>query len=146
MNLLMSLRIAGLRATPQRQFVLEALEDLQHATPTEIAIAIQAHSPSINLSTIYRTLDHLEEAGIVSRAFLIGTVPHYFLHGRGLHLVCTSCAFIECVPATPMKSSVKAVRRQHGFTVDLADVVLRGACTLCSGAAQTEPHHTSRVA
>jgi len=137
MTILMSLRAAGLRATPQRQFVLEALEDLQHATPTEIATAIQQHAPSINHSTIYRTLDHLEEAGIVSRAILLGTVPHYFLHGRGLHLVCTSCSFIECVPATAMKASAATVRQQHGFAVDLADVVLRGACALCVNAPKT---------
>lgn len=137
MTILMSLRAAGLRATPQRQFVLEALEELQHATPTEIATAIQQHAPSINHSTIYRTLDHLEEAGIVSRAILLGTVPHYFLHGRGLHLVCTTCSFIECVPATAMKASAATVRQQHGFAVDLADVVLRGTCALCVNAPKT---------
>lgn len=140
MTVLMSLRSAGLRATPQRQFVPEALEDLQHATPTEIATTIQQHSPSINHSTIYRTLDHLEEAGIVSRAILLGTVPHYFLHGRGLHLVCTTCAFIECVPATAIKTAAKAVSEQRGFTVDLADVVLRGTCALCqNGSHATAP-------
>lgn len=134
MTILMSLRSAGLRATPQRQFVLEALEDLQHATPAEIATAVRQHAPSINHSTIYRTLDHLEEAGIVSRAILLGTVPHYFLHGRGLHLVCTTCSFIECVPATALKSSAKTVHEQHGFAVDPADIVLRGACALCLNA------------
>ena len=136
MTVLMSLRNAGLRATPQRQFILEALEDLQHATPAEIAATIQQHSPSINQSTIYRTLDHLEEAGIVSRAILLGTVPHYFLHGRGLHLVCTRCTFIECVPATAMKASATAVSDQHGFAVDLSDIVLRGACALCQNGSQ----------
>jgi len=142
----MSLRSAGLRATPQRQFVLEALEVLQHATPTEIAAAIQQHAPSINHSTIYRTLDHLEEAGIVSRAILLGTVPHYFLHGRGLHLVCTTCSFIECVSATAMKASATTVRNQHGFAVDLADIVLRGACALCQSAPRAGATATARVA
>lgn len=131
-----SLRTAGLRATPQRQIVLETLEDLQHATPTEIAATIRQHSPRINHSTIYRTLDNLEEAGIVSRAFLLGTVPHYFLHGRGLHLVCTSCAFIECVPATAMKASATSVRDEPGFAVDRADFARRGACALRLGAFQ----------
>jgi len=138
MTVLMSLRSAGLRATCQRQYVLEALEDLQHATPLEIATAIQQHSPSINQSTVYRTLDHLEAAGIVSRAILLGTVPHFFLHGRGLHLVCTSCAFIECVSATAMKASVTTIRDQHGFAVDLGDIVLHGACALCQSAPQAE--------
>ncbi len=146
MTVLMSLRAAGLRATPQRQFVLEALEDLQHATPTEIAATIQQHAPSINHSTIYRTLDHLEEAGIVTRAILLGTVPHYFLHGRGLHLVCTTCSFIECVPATNMKASAQAVRQHHGFAVDLADTVLRGACALCQSAPRAGATATAHVA
>ena len=134
MTWITSLRTAGLRATPQRQFVLETLEELQHATPTDLAAAIQEQSPSINLSTIYRTLDHLEEAGLVSRAFLVGAVPHYFLHRRGLHLVCTTCAFIESVPTTAMRASAAEVRSQHGFSVDLADIVLRGACALCQSA------------
>lgn len=39
----------GLRVTPQRQLVLEAVDRLGHATPDEICAEVQRIAPGVNL-------------------------------------------------------------------------------------------------
>ena len=42
----------GLRLTPQRELVLQAVRDLDHATPEEVLNKIHETHPGINLSTV----------------------------------------------------------------------------------------------
>ena len=130
-----TLRNAGLRATPQRQLVLEAIEDLDHATPAQIMTQIQHTFPTTNLSTVYRTLEVLEDAGIVTHAILTQPAPMYFLHADDLHLVCEVCKSIACVDKSSIGGMPRQVHAVHGFTVDPGYLVLRGACATCQRAA-----------
>ena len=60
------LRDQGYRITPQRQLVLEAVNTLGHATPEELLSEVQKTAAAVNLSTIYRTLEVLEQVGLVT--------------------------------------------------------------------------------
>ena len=71
------LRARGYRVTPQRQLVLEAVARLDHATPEEIGAQVQQTARGVNISTIYRTLELLEQ---------IGMVTHTHLRARRAHL------------------------------------------------------------
>src|SRR6476469_8500777 len=64
------LRARGYRVTPQRQLVLEAVARLDHATPEEIGAQVQQTARGVNISTIYRTLELLEQIGMVTRTHL----------------------------------------------------------------------------
>src|SRR5215475_12696876 len=55
------LRARGYRVTPQRQLVLEAVTKLEHATPEEIWADVQQTASGVNISTIYRALELLEQ-------------------------------------------------------------------------------------
>ncbi len=66
MNTAEKIRAKGIKATPQRLLVYEVLEESGHATIDEIAKKVQATNPCITLSTIYRILDSLCKAGLVS--------------------------------------------------------------------------------
>lgn len=68
------LRQRGYRLTPQRQLVLEAVDALEHATPDDILCEVRRTASGVNISTVYRTLELLEELGLVSHAHL-GTAP-----------------------------------------------------------------------
>ena len=59
------LRARGYRVTPQRQLVLEAVARLDNATPEEIGAQVQQTARGVNISTIYRTLELLEQIGMV---------------------------------------------------------------------------------
>lgn len=69
------LRERGLRLTPQRELVLTAVRTLGHATPEEIAEYIHRTHPSINLSTVYRNLETLENVGLAYIATLDMVAP-----------------------------------------------------------------------
>jgi Fur family ferric uptake transcriptional regulator len=87
------LRASGHRLTPQRELVLAAVEDLGHATPDQVYAEVRTKSQSINLSTIYRTLELLDELGLIRHAHLSDRAPTYH-STRGhehAHLVCREC-------------------------------------------------------
>lgn len=65
------LRDQGYRITPQRQLVLEAVNTLGHATPEELLSEVQKTAAAVNLSTIYRTLEVLEQVGLVTHALVV---------------------------------------------------------------------------
>ena len=60
----------GLRLTPQRELVLSAVRSLGHATPEEVAEKVRSTHPGINLSTVYRNLETLENVGPVQHTHL----------------------------------------------------------------------------
>ena len=64
------LRDKGLRLTPQRELVLSAVRELGHATPEEVAEKVRQTHPGINLSTVYRNLETLENVGLVQHTHL----------------------------------------------------------------------------
>ena len=64
------LRDKGLRLTPQRELVLAAVRELGHATPEEVAEKVRQTHPGINLSTVYRNLETLENVGFVQHTHL----------------------------------------------------------------------------
>src|SRR5215471_12662351 len=87
------LRARGYRATPQRQLVLEAVATLRHATPEDIGAQVSQAARGVNISTIYRTLELLEQLGMVSHTHLGHGAPTYHLaeDADHVHLVCRGC-------------------------------------------------------
>src|SRR5690349_17624558 len=71
------LRESGHRLTAQRQLVLEAVSRLGHATPEDICAEVRATAHAVNISTIYRNLELLEELGLVAHAHLNHGAPTY---------------------------------------------------------------------
>src|SRR5688572_28768315 len=94
------LRSRGYRLTPQRQLVLEAVSGLGHGTPEEIATSVRRTASGVNISTVYRTLELLEELGLVQYTHLGHGAPTYSVatdHDH-VHLVCRDCGGIDEAP------------------------------------------------
>ena len=91
-----ALRAGGYRVTPQRQLVLEAVTKLDHATPEEIFADVHQRARGVNVSTIYRTLELLEQLGLVTHTHLGHGAPRYHLAADAghVHLVCSECGRI----------------------------------------------------
>ena len=93
----------GLRMTPQRQLVLDAVRDLGHATPEQICAQVQAVAPAVNITTIYRTLDLLEKLGLVRHTHLGHGAPTYSeAEHQHVHLVCHECGAVTEAPTDLM--------------------------------------------
>ena len=127
------LRDHGFRITPQRQLVLEAVETLRHGTPEEILVEVQRTASGVNLSTIYRTLEVLEEVGLVTHAHIGHGPPTYHAVDEHvhIHLVCDRCKVVQSVPASVAESFVEQLEAEYGFRTDISHVSVHGLCESC---------------
>ena len=123
----------GLRMTPQRQFVLEALLNLGHATPEQICQHVQRDTPTVNITTIYRTLELLESLGVVRHTHLGHGAPTYSVHEHEhVHLVCHECGRVEEAPRELMDELSGTLRSRYGFVLDASHLALSGTCGECT--------------
>ena len=106
------LRERGLRLTPQRELILRAVDELRHATPDEVLAEVRRHSTAVNLSTVYRTLEVLEEVGLVRHAHLSDRAPTYHSTSghEHFHLVCRACAQVTSVAASELEPFMEQLR------------------------------------
>lgn len=127
------LRSRGLRLTAQRQLVLEAVHELGHATPDQVHAKVGEIASGINITTIYRTLELLEELGLVTHAHLSHGAPTY--HGVAeemhAHLVCRQCRGVQEVPTGMLDDLASKLEKERGFMVDVGHIALLGVCAKC---------------
>jgi len=127
------LRDHGYRITTQRQTVFDAVVRLEHGTPDDILRQSQTVDETLNLSTVYRNLEVLEEVGLVRHAHLGHGSPTYHVadHHRHLHLVCSRCGAVAEVPVDVASDLVTALRADHGFVTDIDHFAIQGLCSAC---------------
>ena len=106
MSCISILKEKGLRLTPQRRIIVDAIHDSSHELTAETIIsAVQEKLPEVNKSTIYRNLDLLEKAGCVFKSEVDNhTVYHHAEIHHHCHLICKKCrTIIECDEKTIRK-------------------------------------------
>ncbi len=123
----------GMRMTPQRQLVLDAVRDLEHATPERICEHVQHRAPAVNITTIYRTLDLLEGLNLVRHTHLGHGAPSYSTQPHEhVHLVCHSCGGITEIPTEELTELTERLRHRFGFILDPSHLALSGRCANCA--------------
>jgi Fur family transcriptional regulator, ferric uptake regulator len=130
------LRAKGYRLTPQRQLVLEAIAALGHATPDEICSQVRLVATGVNISTVYRTLDLLEELALITHTHLGHGAPTYHVaddEGH-VHLVCRSCGKVAEVSPDVVSATVDRLAEEHGFAADVHHFAVFGRCAHCKDA------------
>ena len=127
------LRARGYRMTQQRQMVLDAVRSLGHSTPDEIAGSVKRTAPTVNVSTVYRTLDLLEELGLVTHTHLGHGAPTYHAAADDdhVHLVCRECGDIAETSPDVVASVVEELARSQGFRADVGHFAIFGLCRGC---------------
>jgi Fur family ferric uptake transcriptional regulator len=127
------LRRAGLRRGGARRAVVEYL-DGQHCcrSAQEIHDGIAATGDAVGVASVYRALDTLAELRLVQRVDAGDGLARFEAvrpdHDHHHHLVCDDCGKVEPFADAPLE---RALERAAGKL----DVVLRGACADCRGAA-----------
>ena len=129
-----ALREKGYRLTPQRQLVLEAVGRLGHGTPEEIATTVRRTATGVNISTVYRTLELLEELGLVRHTHLGHGAPTFSVSTDDdhVHLVCRDCGDVQEAPPDVVAPVVEKLASTRGFTVDVGHFSVFGRCKACS--------------
>ena len=130
------LRARGLRWTNQRRVLIDVLAGVEgHVTGAELVDGCRAIDPATTPSTVYRTLDVLEELGVVSHSHGPGGRQEFHVnraadHG---HLLCSSCGRTWELEAEELRPLVEGLRRSRGFDVDVDHLTLEGRCAACRG-------------
>lgn len=128
-----TLRAKGYRITPQRQLVLDAVAALRHGTPDEICAEVQRTAAGVNLSTVYRALELLEQLGMVTHTHLGHGAPTYHASTAEdhLHLVCRDCGAVTETDVSLADPLVSELATRHGFETDVAHFAIYGRCAGC---------------
>ena len=127
------LRDKGYRLTPQRELVLSAVNRLGHATPDEILTVVREQSSAVNISTVYRTLELLEELELVRHTHLTDRAPTYHSTSTPthVHLVCRGCGTVLEAHPDEFDAWQASLTERHGFEADLGHLTVFGRCEEC---------------
>jgi len=127
------------RHTRQRQAVLDAIDHAGRAlTPNEILALAQASVASLNLSTIYRHLNALQDEARIQKVMLPGQAARFEATCAGghqeaghhhHHFHCSACDRVVALHGCPGSMQDLAPK---GFVVQSHEITLRGLCAGCS--------------
>ena len=136
------LRARGLRWTPQRRVLIDVLSRTDgHVTGAELVERCRELDAGTIPSTVYRTLDVLEELGVLSHSHSADGREEFHVlpqteHG---HLYCRRCGTQWDLAADDpaVVAAVGAFATDRGFTVDVSHLTMIGRWAAC--AAVDEP-------
>ena len=129
------LRARGLRWTPQRRVLVEVLSRTDgHVTGAELIERCRELDPDTIPSTVYRTLDVLEELGVLSHSHGADGREefHVLPEAEHAHLQCRGCGETWELQADEARRITAPLRTRHGFLADLGHLTISGLCAGCS--------------
>lgn len=144
-EILSLLRAHGDRVTGSRRAVVEALvAGDHHVTADEIVARVAERDAAggaghagrgdadAHRATVYRTLDRLEELGVVSHVHLgHGPSTFHLDHRPHHHAVCSSCGAVVELPVDALDALATELRDEHGFELAPQHFALTGRCRAC---------------
>lgn len=131
-------RAAGLKATPQRLAIFQALlRTDRHPSPEALYACVKEILPSISLGTVYKTLDSLEEAGLIAEvAQLFQTKRYDANEAPHHHLICTGCGAITDFNH-PSLDNLSPPVGIEGFGAREMRIQILGLCASCAARGAT---------
>jgi Fur family transcriptional regulator, ferric uptake regulator len=101
----------------------------------ELHDAVRARGARVGIASVYRTLDGLDELGLLQRVDLGDGLSRFERadpHGEHHHhLVCGDCGKVEPFEDPALEAAIAGIAGGRGYDVAAHDVVLRGACGDC---------------
>lgn len=128
----------GYRLTDSRKAVVDLIVDSQHAlSPLALFDLARSRHPGIGLVTVYRTLEKLEELGLIQRvhqpqgcqAFIAAFEGHQHL------ILCSQCGKVQFFAGDDLEPLFHTIGDQTGYQVHDHWLQLFGVCPECQGEA-----------
>ncbi len=144
-EMLTALKGAGLRMTPQRYAICEALAgNTEHPTAQMLFDRLRVDHPTLSRATVYNTLHTLVEAGMLLE---LGTAGDGVVHfdpdvSPHVHLICVNCHQIEDLEDTALAGLSRRVAHQSGYELRTSWVAYYGLCPRCQKASSRKPSQT----
>jgi Fur family ferric uptake transcriptional regulator len=128
------MRERGGRVTTALRAVVELLDSTDdHLTTADIAEAVQRSYPAVHVSTVYRALERLSEAGMVVHLHVgHGPTVYHLADDYHGHLVCRRCGTVLDVPTEVIQPVAHRVARDYGFELEAGHLALGGLCADCA--------------
>lgn len=128
------------RVTEQRKSIVDIIKRLGHSNLSEIYNELSKEYDKIALSTIYRSLESLEEQKVIRRlSSKYGEdFYEYFNQTKHDHFICSKCGKIYDIPKT--KLSLKKLK-ENGFEVEESTTLIYGICKNCLNETSKCPRH-----
>jgi Fur family ferric uptake transcriptional regulator len=130
----------NVRLTSARAAILEILDSEQtHLAATQIHESLQERLPSLNISTVYRSLDYLVEHSLVSVTDMgTGTPVYEKLDANPHHhLVCLNCKEFFHLEHNLVTPFFETLEQELSFEVQTNHLVLYGICKHCQSENET---------
>ncbi|MBI2683892.1 MAG: transcriptional repressor [Actinobacteria bacterium] len=124
----------GLRRTPQRAAVLRALDAESCALGAHgVHVRAKDFCPELGLSTVYRTLWALSQAGLVDVIGHHEGEATYRLCGEAHHhhLVCAGCRQVVELEECDLSEIQRSIGVAHDFDVEGHELSFYGRCAAC---------------
>ncbi len=129
--------VTGIRSTRQRAAIADALsEGDDFRSAQEIHEQLRARGESIGLTTVYRNLQALSQAGQID-ALWDGSGEMRYRNCSSVHhhhLVCRVCGTTVEVQADPVERWASKIAAEHGFSDIYHTVEVFGVCADCRAA------------
>jgi Fur family transcriptional regulator, ferric uptake regulator len=130
----------GIRMTGQRRAILSVIETAnKHLDASQILRKAQKIDPSVDRSTVYRTLRLLKRQGLIDELDLmhVNGEGHYYerrLERDHLHMACLRCGKIAEFVSDGLEQLKQQVEKDCRFRVLVSRLEIGGYCAACRGA------------
>ncbi len=122
-----------MRMTNQREIILTELrESRRHLSADELFERVKKFMPRISLATVYRNLETLSEAGMITKLEISGrqkrfdadTHPHD-------HIYCVQCHRVDNIDFDRKMVNETAIVSDKGYRITGYRVEFTGICSTC---------------
>jgi Fur family transcriptional regulator, ferric uptake regulator len=136
------LRDHGLAFTSQRRMILDLVSgDRSHFDAEELVATLRGNNCGVSRATVYRTLTHLQGAGLI-REVPLGNEHAHFEYIAGAqehheHLVCEECGAVIEFSDPLLEERISSVAGENAFKMTKHTVQIQGLCRRCRGRKKT---------
>lgn len=125
---------SGYKNTKQRQAISDLLEiSKDPISAEEIYLKLSSKKISANLSTIYRSLEILEDKGVVTKTVINdGKALYELVKDEHTHrVICTKCNKMVAVELCPIAKMEDELKRTTDFDITGHRIEIYGICSEC---------------
>lgn len=124
----------GYRITNPMKVIVDILAKSGHLlNPTEVFVRAKNINPKIGLVTVYRTIEKLEQTGLIDRVHMPDGCQSFFQSSAGHQhlLICTNCGKAEYFEGENLNQFFQKIGEQLGYQVNEHWLQLFGLCHEC---------------
>ena len=134
-----NLKSKGYKLTPQRRAIVDIIirKEGNHLTTKELYDSVKKECPEIGLATVYRTVQLLDELGIICKLNLDDGCSRYELvheaeNHQHHHLICTNCGKVTEVEGDLLEQLEQRIQSKYNFQIKNHSVKFYGLCSDCT--------------